>query len=171
MLVRISWRPKWRRNSTPQKPSFRHQTANGVQIGVRLKSGGCRVLRLRSLPPLQCRRPIPPQPRALCLCLAPCTRGVHRVYTGCTPGVQGEHRRQPGVPPVSIPCTPLVHGFLMALRRLRMLGMRGVRLIPLRNRTRHESVAAPLPALSPFYGERVWSLDILDRSTRRVARR
>ena len=48
------------------------------------------------------------------------------VYKGCTPGAQGEHRRQPGVPPVSIPCTPLVHGFRVALRRLRMLGMRGV---------------------------------------------
>jgi hypothetical protein len=44
------------------------------------------------------------------------------VYKGSTPEVPGEHTLQPGVHPLSIPGTPLVHGLRLALGWLGMLG-------------------------------------------------
>ncbi|HOC55312.1 MAG TPA: hypothetical protein PKI20_06810 [Verrucomicrobiota bacterium] len=40
------------------------------------------------------------------------------VYKGSTRDARGEHKRLKRVHPVSIPCTPVVHGLLAALRRL-----------------------------------------------------
>jgi len=45
------------------------------------------------------------------------------VYKRSAPDARGMHRDEPGVQPVSIPRTPLVHSLRVALRRLGMLGM------------------------------------------------
>ena len=45
------------------------------------------------------------------------------VYKGSTPDAQGEHKGLKRVHPVSIPCTPVVHGLLAALGWLGMLRM------------------------------------------------
>lgn len=45
------------------------------------------------------------------------------VYKGSTPDARGEHNRLKRGHPLSIRCAPLVHGFQVALWRLRMLGM------------------------------------------------
>jgi hypothetical protein len=49
------------------------------------------------------------------------------VYKGSTPDARGRHIGSKRVHPVSILCTPLVHGFRMALARLGALQMPGVR--------------------------------------------
>jgi hypothetical protein len=54
-----------------------------------------------------------------------CSSLSRAVYKGCTPDAQGMYKGLKHVHPVSIPCTPLVHGFRVALLRLGMLGMAG----------------------------------------------
>jgi hypothetical protein len=45
------------------------------------------------------------------------------VYKGCTTDAQGKLKEKKHVHPVSIPCTPVVHGLLAALKWLGMLEM------------------------------------------------
>ena len=60
----------------------------------------------------------PAKPKSETAQAKPSSSVSRAVYKGSTPDARGEHRSQPGVHPVSIPGTPLVHGLRMAIRRL-----------------------------------------------------
>ena len=63
------------------------------------------------------------QPESATAPAEPSSSVSQAVYKGSTPDARGMHKGLTGVHPVSIPCTPLVHGVRMALARLGVLGM------------------------------------------------
>jgi hypothetical protein len=75
-------------------------------------------------PEPQSEQPVSAEKSASQVAAAPGSSSLPRaMYTGCTPDARGMHKGPTGVHPVSLPCTPLVHGVRMAIARLGVMGM------------------------------------------------